>query len=111
MPSRTPNGIKTPPGPARYAGKYDPPTGPRAEVKETGMYPPALETTYKDLIKKIERPALKLATYINAAWPHYKADAELMKGFGVVGQAAGKEGKKVMDAVKPEIEAFKRLLA
>jgi hypothetical protein len=101
---------QTPPGPPLYAGKYDPPTGPRREVKETGIYPPALETTYKDLIKKIERPGLKLATYINAAWPHYKADAELMKGFGTVGQVAGKEGKQVMDAVKPEIEAFKRLV-
>ena len=84
------------------------PTGPRPEVKETGQYAPALETTYQDLIKKIERPALKLATYINAAWPHYKADAELMKGFGTVGVVAGKESREVMEAVKPEIEAFKK---
>lgn len=97
-----------PPGPPRYAGKYDLPTGPRIEVKETGQYAPALETTYQDLIKKIERPALKLATYINAAWPHYKADEVLMKGFGSIGAAAGKEGKAVMDAIKPEIEAFKK---
>jgi hypothetical protein len=60
------------------------------------------------LIKKIERPALKLATYINAAWPHYKADDVLMKGFGLVGAQAGPEGRKVMEAIKPEIEAFKK---
>ena len=60
------------------------------------------------MIKKIERPALKLATYINAAWPHYKADEALMKGFGSIGLVAGKEGREVMDAVKPEIEAFKK---
>jgi hypothetical protein len=60
------------------------------------------------LIKKIERPALKQATYINAAWPHYKADAELMKGFGAIGQTSGKEAKEVMDVVKGEIEAFKK---
>jgi hypothetical protein len=84
------------------------PTGPPLEVKETGIYPPSLETTYKDLIKKIERPALKLATYINAAWPHYKADDVLMKGFGTIGAVAGKEGKEVMDTIKPEIEAFKK---
>jgi hypothetical protein len=84
------------------------PTGPRPEVKETGHYAPALETKYQDLIKQIERPALKLATYINAAWPHYKADEVLMKGFGAIGQEAGKEGKEVMDAIKPKIEEFKK---
>jgi hypothetical protein len=60
------------------------------------------------LIKKIERPALKLATYINAAWPHYKADSDLMKAYGSIGAVAGKEGKEVMDSIKPEIEAFKK---
>jgi hypothetical protein len=83
------------------------PTGQRIEVKETGQYPPALETTYQDLIKQIERPALKLATYINAAWPHYKADEKLMKGYGSIGLVAGKESKQVLDSVKPQIEAFK----
>jgi len=77
-------------------------------VKETGQYPPALETTYKDLIRKIERPALKLATYINAAWPHYKADTVLMKAFGALGQVAGKESMEVSNSVKPDIEAFKK---
>ena len=84
------------------------PTGPRPEVKETGQYAPALETTYQDLIKKIERPALKLATYINAAWPHYKADEALMKAYGSMGMVAGKESMEVFQAVKPEIEAFKK---
>jgi hypothetical protein len=60
------------------------------------------------LIKKIERPALKQATYINAAWPHYKADAELMKGFGAIGQAGGKESSQMMEGIKAEIEAFKK---
>ena len=49
-----------------------------------------------------------MATYINAAWPHYKADEALMKGFGTLGIAAGKESREVMEAVKPEIEAFKK---
>jgi hypothetical protein len=84
------------------------PTGPRPEVKVTGQYPPALETKYQDLIKQIERPALKLATYINAAWPHYKADETLMKGFGAIGAEAGKEGKEVFEALKPKIEEFKK---
>jgi hypothetical protein len=84
------------------------PTGPRPEVKETGQYPPALETTYQDLIRKIERPALKLATYINAAWPHYKADEVLMKGFGALGQTIGKDSASVMSSVRPEIETFKK---
>jgi hypothetical protein len=60
------------------------------------------------LIKKIERPTSKLATYINAAWPHYKADDDLMKGFGVVGAAASQESRQVMEAIKPEIEAFNK---
>jgi hypothetical protein len=84
------------------------PTGPGLEVKETGQYPPALETTYQDLIKKIERPALKLATYINAAWPHYKADEALMKGYGAIGAVAGKESKEVLDSLKGDIAAFKK---
>jgi len=52
--------IKVPPGPPLYTGKYEVPSGRAAEVKETGQYPPALETQYKDLIMRIERPALSL---------------------------------------------------
>jgi hypothetical protein len=84
------------------------PAGPGAEVKVTGQYPPALETTYQDLIKKIERPALKMATYINAAWPHYKADSVLMKAYGSIGAVAGKESREVLTAVKPDIEQFRK---
>ena len=60
------------------------------------------------MIRKIERPALKLATYINTAWPHYKADETLMKGYGAIGKEAIVEGREVMKAVMPEIEAFKK---
>jgi hypothetical protein len=98
-----------PPGPPLYKGKYEAPTGPRPVVKETGRYPPDLEVTYQDLIKKIERPALKLATYINSAWPGYKADANLMKRYGSMGKTVAVEGKEVMTSLKADIEAFKKL--
>jgi hypothetical protein len=78
-------------------------------VKETGAYPPDLAVTYQDLIRKIERPALKLATYINAAWPHYTADASVMKKYGGLGKTASAEGKEVMASIKADIEAFKKL--
>jgi hypothetical protein len=50
-----------------------------------------------------------LATYINAAWPHYKADADLMKKYGGMGKTVGAEGKEVMASLKADIEAFKKL--
>lgn len=50
-----------------------------------------------------------MATYINAAWPHYKADAGLMKKYGGLGQRVGAEGKEVMASLKADIEAFKKL--
>jgi hypothetical protein len=79
-------------------------------VTETGSYPPDLEVKYQDLIRRIERPALKLATYINAAWPGYKADADVMKKYGGVAMEGLRESREVMSALKPEIEAFKKLL-
>jgi hypothetical protein len=60
------------------------------------------------LIKKIERPSQKLATYVNAAWPHYKADEALMKSYGSMGAVVVKESREVLASTKPEIEAFKR---
>lgn len=98
-----------PPGPPLYTGKYDAPTGPRPSVtrEQTGAYPPELEVIYQDLIRKIERPALKLATYINTAWPGYRADSETMKRYGQMGAGVFKEGNEVMEAIKGDILAFK----
>ncbi|KAF2671250.1 hypothetical protein BT63DRAFT_412305 [Microthyrium microscopicum] len=101
------NSKYVPPGPPKYNGKYDAPVGPLPVPTETGIYSPELETTYQDLIRKIERPALKLATYINTVWPHYHADADQMKAYGKMGAVAGKEGKEVMAGLKADIAAFK----
>jgi len=95
------------PGPPVYKGAYSAPTGPLPTVQQTGAYPPDLEVKYQDLIRKIERPALKLATYINAAWPGYTADAKVMAKYGGIGKEAAIEGREVMSKLKPEIEAFK----
>ena len=60
------------------------------------------------MIRRIERPALKLATYINSAWPHYKADEDLMKQYGKLAAEAIKESREVMKQVQVEIDAFKK---
>jgi len=97
-----------PPGPPRYNGKYDAPTGPKPVVKETGAYPPELEVKYQDLIRRISRPGMKLSTYINTAWPHYQADDDLMKKYLLIGKEGIKESKEVLNSLMPDIEAFKR---
>jgi hypothetical protein len=60
------------------------------------------------LIRKIERPGLKLATYINAAWPHYKAEEDTMKRYGKMAMEAAKEGREVLTSLKADIEAFRK---
>jgi hypothetical protein len=60
------------------------------------------------LIRKIERPALKLATYINSVWPYYKADEKLMANYGKIAMAGVKESTEVLASLKPDIEAFKK---
>jgi len=99
--------FKVPPGPPKYAGKYEAPVGPRPVAIDTGAYAPALEFQYQDMIRKIERPALGLATYINTAWPHYKVDAKVMAKYGDMGKLVGKDSAAVMAAIMPDIEAFK----
>ncbi|KAF1809089.1 hypothetical protein P152DRAFT_476664 [Eremomyces bilateralis CBS 781.70] len=98
-----------PPGPPLYDGKYAAPTGPRPTVtrEQTGAYPPELEVIYQDLIRKIERPALKLATYINTAWPGYQADSDTMKTYAQIGAGVFKESNEAIEAVKGDILAFK----
>jgi len=104
------NSRYVPPGPPKYNGKYDAPTGPRPVVTtaEAGIYAPDLNVKYQDLIRRIERPALKLATYVNTAWPYYQASAEVMKLYGKVAAAGIKESTQNLETLKPEIEAFRK---
>jgi len=97
----------TPPGPPRYAGKYDLPKGPLPVVKETGIFPPDIEVKYQDLIKKIERPSLKLATYINAAWPGYTAEEDTMKKYGKMAAEGIAEARQVRASVDADINSLK----
>jgi hypothetical protein len=61
------------------------------------------------LIRQIERPALKLATYINAAWPGYKADEAMMKKYGSIAKDSINESKVVMNALMADVEVFKKV--
>jgi hypothetical protein len=51
---------------------------------------------------------MKLSTYINTAWPHYKADDDLMKKYLIISKEGIKESKEVLNSLMPDIEAFKR---
>jgi len=103
------NSKYVPPGPPLYKGRYDPPTGPRPVVKETGAYPPGsdIAAEYQSLIKTLEAPALQAADYINAKWPGYKADPNFLAGFAGVGLKVIAETLEVMMKTKARIEALK----
>jgi len=96
------------PGPPMYNGKYDAPTGKPPVVKETGTYPPELEAKYEDMVRKIDKPGLVLSTFVNAAWHHYKTDADEFKKYPGLVIEATKETKKVVNSLLDDIEAFKK---
>jgi hypothetical protein len=57
------------PGPAKYAGKYDAPTGspPVVSDKERGVFPPEFEAKYEAFKKKVDNEALTFNDKLNAA--------------------------------------------
>ncbi|KAF2673276.1 hypothetical protein BT63DRAFT_152178 [Microthyrium microscopicum] len=105
------NSKYTLPGPPLYTGKFEAPTGPRPVAKETGAYPTDLEVKYMDMLHKIERPGLNLATFVNSAWYHYKPDKESFKKYGGMVVSASKETKEIIKGLFEDIEAFKKLQA
>lgn len=68
---------------------------------------PELQIQYTALATKLATGGDKLADFVNAAWPGYKPDAVAFKQYtGMVGIEA-KEGKKLVDSLMGEIQAFK----
>jgi hypothetical protein len=59
------------------------------------------------MIRKIERTGLKLATYVNTAWPGYHADEGVMKKYGKMAGEGIAEGRQVKKELEPDIAAFK----
>jgi hypothetical protein len=96
------------PGPPKYSGKYDAPTGRAPVVTETGAYPPELELKYQDMLNRISRPGSDLASFVNTAWPHYKPDAAAFKKYPAMVQNASKETKSIVKSLMTDIEAFKK---
>jgi len=102
------NSKYVPPGPPVYSGKYDNPTGPAPIVTETGAYNPELEVQYNNLVAKLEAGGLKLADFVNNAWPGYKPDAQAFKAYTGMVVKESKEGKALQDSMMADIEAFKK---
>jgi hypothetical protein len=99
--------LQIPPGPPKYTGAYNPPTGQVPVVTETGAYPPELQRQYDSLAKKITAGGDKLADFVNAAWPGYKPDAVAFKQYTGMVSVEAKEGKKLVESLMGEIQAFK----
>ena len=59
------------------------------------------------MIRKIERTGLKLATYVNTAWPGYQADEAVMGRYGKIAAEGIAEGRQVKKGLEPDIAAFK----
>jgi len=97
-----------PPGPSKYTGKYDAPTGPLPAVKETGAYSPELAVKYQEMLHKIEQPGMKLAVYVNTAWPHYKPDAAAFKKYPGMVKESSKETQEIVKSLVADIDAFKK---
>jgi lytic cellulose monooxygenase (C1-hydroxylating) len=93
-----------PPGPPVYQGKYEAPTGQPPVVKETGAYTGELDVKYRDLVKKLDAAGVKLAEFVNEAWPHYEPSDKRFKEFPDLIKQAMKERKLLSD----EVEAFKK---
>jgi len=57
------------PGPPKYAGKYEAPTGPKPVVsdKDRGVFPPAFQAKYDALKKKWDQEGLEFGDKLNAA--------------------------------------------
>jgi len=57
------------PGPPKYAGKYDAPTGPAPVVseKERGVFPPEFQAKYDVFKKKVDEEGLTFNDKLNAA--------------------------------------------
>jgi len=69
------------PGPPKYAGKYDAPTGPAPVVsdKERGVFPPEFQTKYEAFKKKEDDEGLSFNNKLNAgqeALGHKVVDAQ-----------------------------------
>lgn len=99
---------QVPPGPPKYNGKYEAPTGAPLPVKETGGYSPELAVKYQNMLRKIERPGMNLATFVNTAWPAYKPDAAAFKKYGGMVVEASKETKEIIKSLAQDMEEFKK---
>jgi hypothetical protein len=95
-----------PPGPPKYSGKYDAPTGAAPVVTETGDYPPDLEVRYKALAQTLQLAGEKLSDFVNSAWPGYKPDQPAFKQYTGMVAKAGKEDKALISSLMGQLEDF-----
>ncbi|KAF2405581.1 hypothetical protein EJ06DRAFT_526096 [Trichodelitschia bisporula] len=94
------------PGPPKYAGKYEAPTGepPKVEPKDTGLFPPAFQAKYEAYKAKEDEYAIASSNMVNGVDPTGK---EMAKGSASI--ATYFQGRtKVQAALKEE---YKNLLA